>query len=120
MVDVDCESCHDLAKPRTQQALAAQCETCHDKGFGEMLDLWRDEATTGRKQAAAAIAELEKQIGTKRNGAAARLTSLVAELRGALGEVDRAGAVHNPEFAGAIYKRITALAAQPSTTSAQK
>jgi len=115
MADVDCDSCHDLAKPRSPEAMAAQCEACHEKSFGDMIQLWKDDVVAGRSKAAAALAEMRKTFEGRngKNDESAR--QLMARMQAALEEVDRAGALHNPEFAGAVYQHITKLATQNQT-----
>jgi len=109
MAGVDCDSCHDLAKPRAPETMAAQCEGCHEKGFGDMIQLWKDDVVAGRSKAAAALAEMRKTLEGRngKNGESAR--QLMARMQAALEEVDRAGPLHNPEFAGAVYERIVKL-----------
>ncbi len=122
MADVDCASCHDLSKPLIQTNLAAQCETCHDKGYGDMIQLWKDEVTTERSNAKAALADLRKTLQGKdtRNGESSRLQTLLDQLEAALEQVDRAGPLHNPEYATAIYQRIAKVASETQTQAATK
>jgi hypothetical protein len=115
MADVDCDACHDPAKPLRETNFARRCETCHEKGYGEMLDLWKQEAAAGRAKAAAALEELRKAAGAG-NGRRA----LVDRLDAALAAVDRAGPLHNPELADAVYARIVRMASEARQPSAGK
>jgi hypothetical protein len=121
MADVDCDSCHDLSKALTQANIAPRCETCHDKGYGDMIQLWKDEAATERAKASAALAELMKKLQgmDARSAETSRLRALQTQMDAALRDVDRAGPLHNPEFATAIYQHVvkatTATPAPPVT-----
>ncbi len=48
MVDVDCESCHDLSEPTSIESIDVMCMDCHDgeEGFEGMLASWAKEAET--------------------------------------------------------------------------
>ena len=76
--------------------MAAQCDACHSKGYGEMLAAWKDAAASSRAKALAALDEMRKNAA-----AAPSLPTLLRELQGAYDVVEQAGAMHNPEFAGA-------------------
>ncbi|PYV10734.1 MAG: hypothetical protein DMG07_20605 [Acidobacteria bacterium] len=105
MAGVDCDSCHDPARLREREALAPRCDQCHDEGYGEMIDLWKEEATTGRNKALASLAPLKNN--PKRSP---ELDRLLTQAQAALDEVDRAGALHNPPLADAVYEAVVKLA----------
>jgi transcription initiation factor TFIIIB Brf1 subunit/transcription initiation factor TFIIB len=115
MADLSCDACHDLSKPSTTP-VAAQCDTCHEKGYGEMVQTWKSDAQATRAKASAAIEELRKSLGSGRPGNAREqnLQQLVNQLQGALEQVDRAGPQHNTELADAVYQQIIKLAAEPT------
>ncbi len=100
MADLDCDACHDLSKPQTQANIGAQCAGCHDKAYVDMIQMWKDDAAAARSKAAAAIQ------GVQGNA------ELVAQLQGALTQADKAGAVHNTDFADAIFQQIVRLASE--------
>ena len=110
MVDVDCESCHDLSVPQTSANLGQQCEACHEQGYADWIGEWQNDASAGRVKAAAAIAELQKGLKTERVGTAEADRVVFQKLQAALEQVERAGPQHNAEFATAIYDRIIELA----------
>jgi hypothetical protein len=115
MADLGCESCHsDLTKPQDQAAIAPQCESCHQKGYGDMIQIWREDTNSGRQKAAAAITEL--QAGLEKNrfsgNDADAVSALIPQLQGALDAVDKAGPQHNVEFADAVYAQVVKLASQ--------
>jgi hypothetical protein len=115
MADLGCDSCHaDLSKPQDQAAIAPQCESCHQKGYGDMIQLWKEDASSGRQKAAAAIAELQNRLQNNRisNGQAEAVRSLIPQLQNGLDQVDKAGPWHNIDFAGALYAQIIKLASQ--------
>jgi hypothetical protein len=89
MADLDCESCHELSKPQTAANVAAHCESCHDKGYGDFVQIWKDDLAASRAKAEAAIG----QRGSE-------------ELRKTLARVDRAVPVHNTDFAETIYQHL--------------
>jgi hypothetical protein len=113
MADLACDSCHDLSKPSTTP-VSAQCETCHEKGYGEMVQTWKSDAQTSRAKASAAIEDLRKSLGSgrPRNAQEQSLQQLVSQLQGALEQVDRAGPQHNTELADAVYQQIIKLATE--------
>jgi hypothetical protein len=119
MADVDCELCHDVTKPQTAANLAAQCETCHDKGYGEFMQLWKDEAAAGRAKASAALAELSRAL-QERGNREPQLRDLLGQMQAAFEDVDKAGALHNPELAGAVYERIAKLASESRAQAVQR
>jgi len=113
MADLDCESCHDLTQPQRPAELAKHCETCHDKGYGDMVQMWKDDAAASRAKAAAAIEGLKKAAAGQKDKAAADAAGrLAAQLESALASVDKAGAHHNTDFADAVYQQIVKLAAE--------
>jgi hypothetical protein len=120
MAGVDCDSCHDLSKPLTAANLAERCESCHEKGYGDMLQLWKDDAAAGRAKAAAALAALRGKLeaGGGRGSEAAKLSALLVELQTALDEIDRAGPLHNPPQAEALFQQIVKRAEQTGATAA--
>ena len=112
MAGLDCDSCHDLSQPQTPEALRKHCETCHDKGYGDLVQSWLDDAAASRTKAAAAIEGFRKSAQGLSDGAARQAAmSLADQLEAALKDVDKAGVQHNTDFADAIYKRITELTA---------
>lgn len=122
MAGVDCDSCHDLSKPQTSANLAAQCEQCHEKGYGDMIQVWKEEAESGRAKARAALEGVSSapSAGAPPKDQGTRLKTLLHQLHGALEEIDRAGAIHNPGFADAVYSQIVKLAAEIPSNSAKK
>lgn len=106
MAEVECDSCHDLGKPLTAENMIPQCEACHKKGYGDLLAVWKDNAASARTKALAALDELRKNAPASQS-----LQALLRELQGAFDVVEKAGALHNPEFAGAVYDRIVKAAA---------
>lgn len=102
MADLSCDSCHDMSKGGTGK-VTEQCETCHEKGYGEMAKSWIDDAKASRAKAAAAIEELRKK-----GGAAAQIAT---QMQALLEQVDAAGPQHNTELADAIYQQIIKTAA---------
>ena len=125
MAAVECESCHDLSKPQTQAGIALQCESCHEKGYGDMVQMWKDDAAQSRTKASAAIEELRKALaeGKARGADAAALSNLADQMQQAIQQIDKAGAQHNTDLADAIYQQVVKLAAerahpQPQTEGA--
>jgi NapC/NirT cytochrome c family, N-terminal region/Cytochrome c3 len=119
MAELDCDSCHDLSKPQTRENLTAQCETCHSKGYGQMLQMWIDDAKSERVKANAAIDDLRQSMAAVKIGSGARsdLETLAAQMQSALEQVDKAGPHHNPDFADAIYAQIVKLASEGKARS---
>jgi hypothetical protein len=109
MAGLECGQCHDLDKPQTSADIAAQCETCHEKGYGAMIQSWKDDAAAGRAKASAAIDELEKSV-LGAGPSDDQLKVLIAQMREALAKVDKAGPQHNLDFRDAIYEQILNLA----------
>jgi hypothetical protein len=110
MAGLDCESCHDLSQPQTSEALRKHCEACHDKGYGDVVQTWLDDAAAGRGKAAAAIEGLRKSAQAMSDKAARQAAlNLADQLEAALKEVDKAGVQHNTEFGDAVYQRIIEL-----------
>ena len=109
MGGLECEQCHDLDKPQTPADIAARCETCHEKGYGSMVQGWRDDTNAGRAKAGAAIDELEKKA-LSGGSADQQLKALIARMREALATVDKAGPQHNLDFRDAVYEQILNLA----------
>jgi hypothetical protein len=111
MAGLDCESCHDLSQPQTPEALKKHCETCHEPGYGEMVQTWLDDAASSRAKAAAAIENYRKTAeGMTDDAARQAALKLADQMEAALKDVDKAGVQHNPDFADAIFKRIMELA----------
>jgi len=108
MAGLDCEQCHDLSKPQTPENIAAQCETCHDKGYGAIIRTWKEDARAGRERAKAAIDEWEKRLEAT-GSATDQLRSLIAQLRNTLAQIDKAGPEHNPDYRDALYEKIIAM-----------
>jgi hypothetical protein len=102
MASLDCQSCHDLSKPLSS-SVPAQCETCHDKGYGDMVQLWKDEVRDGRAKASAAVEELKKTGNGKAMAA-------LEQMQAAMAQMDRGGPHHNTELADAVYKQVIKLA----------
>ncbi len=110
MADLSCDSCHDLSKGPPAK-VSDQCETCHDKGYGDMVQVWKDDAKTSRDKASAAIEELRKGIGggNRLSPPQEAIKQLADQLQEALDEVDKAGPQHNTDFADAVYQQIVKL-----------
>ncbi len=121
MAGLECENCHDLSKPQTSANLTAQCETCHSKGYGDMLKMWKDDAQAARTKASAALDVLRDSLKSNPPGSdqAARLRALVDQLQAALSQVDKAGAHHNTDFADAIYQKVMKDAAEARAQAPQ-
>jgi hypothetical protein len=100
MADLDCDACHDVTKPQTPANIGAQCAGCHDKSYPDMIQMWKDDAAAGRAKALAAIQSAQAN------------RELAAQLQGALDQVDKARAVHNTDFADAVYQQIVKLATE--------
>ncbi len=111
MADLSCDSCHDLSKGAAAK-VSEQCETCHDKGYGDMIQMWKEDAKTGRAKASAAIEELRKNLDGRKKLTPAQetLKQLIDQMQAALDQVDKAGAQHNTDFADAVYQQIVKLA----------
>jgi len=110
MAGLDCESCHDLSLPQTPEVLRKHCETCHDKGYGDLVQTWLDDATASRAKAAAAIESFRKSAQGMSDSAARRAAlNLADQLEALLKDVDTAGVQHNTDFADAVYQRIIEL-----------
>jgi hypothetical protein len=109
MAGLECEQCHDLSKPQTSANIGAQCATCHDKTYGAFIQTWVDDARAGRAKASAAIDELEKKLTAGKSGDD-QLRALVAQMREALAQVDKAGPQHNLDFTNAVYEQAIKLA----------
>jgi hypothetical protein len=116
MADLDCDSCHDLSKPQTSANVASHCESCHDKGYGDMVQLWKDDVAAGRAKAEAAIKGLEDSDHGKNNPDA---RALAAQLRDTLIQLDTAVPVHNTDYAGAIYDYMVKSAQKTSQTASR-
>jgi hypothetical protein len=112
MADLDCDSCHDVSKPHMLANVTAQCEGCHSKGYGDMVQMWKDDAQSGRAKASAAIDTMRKQLSGAGGNEAQALKTLVDQMQSTLEQVDKAGPQHNTDFADAIYKQIVKLAAE--------
>ncbi|MDP2991256.1 MAG: cytochrome c3 family protein, partial [Kiritimatiellota bacterium] len=115
MAEVECDACHDLGKPLTAENMTAQCDACHKKGYGDKLAVWKDEAASSRAKALAALDELRKNAAASQS-----LQALLREMQGAFDVVEKAGAMHNPEFASAVYDRIVKAAADSRPTATGK
>ncbi len=111
MSNVGCEGCHDLSKP-VSVPVSAQCDTCHEKGYGDMVQMWKSDAQAGRAKAAAAIEELLKSLdaGKVKGPREENLRRLVVQMQSALEQVDKAGIQHNTDLADAVYQQIVKLA----------
>jgi hypothetical protein len=93
MADLECDACHDLSKPRSVAAIEAKCVDCHDQTYAGMIARWQADVEQARTAAHAA----------NRENASAAMDAL-----------DRAGPMHNPAAAVAIYNTIAGKAA-PAT-----
>ena len=112
MGGLDCESCHDLSQPQTSDALRKHCETCHDKGYGDVVQTWIDDAAASRGKAAAAVENFRKSAQSMNDNAARQAAlQLAGQLEAALKGADKAGVQHNTDFADAIYQQILQLTA---------
>jgi cytochrome c551/c552 len=112
MGGLDCESCHDLSQPQTSDALRKHCETCHDKGYGDVVQTWLDDAAASRGKAAAAVENFRRSAqGMNDNAARQAALQLADQLEAALKGADKAGVQHNTDFADAIYQQILQLTA---------
>jgi hypothetical protein len=100
MADLDCDACHDVSKPQTQANIGAQCAGCHDKSYPDMIQMWKDDAAAGRAKAQAAIQSIQGNA------------ELASQLQSTLNQVDKAHAVHNTDYADAIYQQIVKLASE--------
>jgi len=109
MAGLECGQCHDLSKPQTAANIGVQCATCHDKAYGAFIQTWMDDARAGRAKANAAIDELEKKLTASKSGDE-QLKALVAQMREALAQVDKAGPQHNLDLANAVYEQVIKLA----------
>jgi hypothetical protein len=122
MAGLSCDSCHaDLSQPQTQAAVAPQCEACHEKGFGDMIQAWKDDASSNRQEAAAAIADLQSRLGNNqisrdRSGA---VRALIPQLQNAVDQIDKAGPWHNIGLADATYGQVVKLASAQSGSPAK-
>jgi nitrate/TMAO reductase-like tetraheme cytochrome c subunit len=103
--DLDCDSCHDMSKPQNAATIAPQCETCHDKGQGELIKRWKDSIAPGRARAAKALDDLKQRPESG---------DLLQQLQPAFDELDRARTIHNPALAGAVYQHIITEASASS------
>ena len=86
-----------------------QCETCHEKGYGDMVQAWIDDAKTARAKASAAVEELRKSVGGAKEDPRQQLAD---QLQSALDQVDKAGTQHNTDLADAIYQQVVRLAGE--------
>jgi hypothetical protein len=112
MADVDCDSCHDVSKPYNLANVIIQCEGCHSKGYGDMVQMWKDGAKSGRAKASAAIDGICQQLSAVSGNEAQSLKTLIDQMQSALDQVDKAGPQHNTDFADAVYEQIVKLAAE--------
>jgi hypothetical protein len=123
MAALDCESCHaDLSRPQSQAVVAPQCEACHEKGFGDMIQAWKNDASANRQDAAAAIANLQNrgrtnQVPRDRSDA---VRALIPQLQNAVDQIDTAGPWHNIGMADAAYAQIVKLASDESVGATNK
>ncbi len=107
MADLSCDSCHDLSKGAAAK-VTEQCETCHEKGYGDMVEMWKSDAKTSRDKASAAIEGLRKAAESSMMPSQRQQAQreLAGRLQAALEAVDKAGPQHNTDFADAIYQQI--------------
>lgn len=106
----DCEACHDLSKPTAIASIGQRCSQCHEEGYGEMLEIWKQEVAEGKSSALAALARLESSPVKSSQGA----RDLSSRLKRALDQIDRSGALHNPGLADSIYSKIVEAAGSAS------
>lgn len=108
MANVDCEGCHDLTKPKTLANLGAKCDECHEKGYGEMITMWKEEAAASREKALAAIGPYRGSLSASSSDAKTKsaMIDLLSKMEAAITALDKAAAVHNPEYADSIYQGI--------------
>lgn len=101
---VDCVGCHDLSKKFSIAGQAEKCTECHDKGYKEMVLMWRAQVGDAQKGARAALERADAALATakraRRDVAAA--TDLLARARKDFEFVAKARGLHNPDFAEAI------------------
>ena len=93
MADLECDACHDISQPRSVATIEAKCIDCHDQTYAGMIARWQADVEQARTAAQAA----------NREDASAAMNAL-----------DRAGPMHNPAAAIAIYNAIAGKAA-PTT-----
>ncbi len=89
---VYCADCHDLSEPRSPQAIAARCESCHDEGYGDFVMEWEEDFSSR-------IATLREQ-GTEKT-------------RRLLDRLEQAGPLHNPDATEAILSTLEERARRP-------
>jgi hypothetical protein len=107
MVEVDCDACHDLTKPGTIENLGARCDECHEKGYAGFIGTWKEEAADSRGKAVASLERLKKELGSAGNSrTSSGLIDLLKKMESAIAQIDKAGVVHNPEHADAIYRAV--------------
>lgn len=109
MAELDCDSCHDLEKPQTAAEIGRQCEVCHEAGYADMLQAWREEAEASRSKARTALDDFRKSSGWDSARADASLRRLVEQMEDAMARVERVGAQHNTDLADAVYQRVVTL-----------
>ncbi|MCP4247085.1 MAG: hypothetical protein GY778_08550 [bacterium] len=111
MLDVDCDSCHDLSEPRSLVAIDAACTECHDpeddERFDGMLGRWNATAHSAAKKAASAVEKLAEMIEQGPAGAdQGRAGTWLDQHRPVLDFLERAGPLHNYEASIKIYDEI--------------
>jgi len=102
---LDCASCHVfhgqmLGESGVKRAKPASCENCHGKGYGRLLKLWGQSATTKLKNFSEDIDEVDAAIPRSATSALA----LVEEARRTLHIVEVGKTVHNIRYSDELIR----------------
>jgi hypothetical protein len=105
---VDCDGCHDLAEPLSIASVDALCLDCHDddEEYVGMLQRWNNDASVAQAAAAKTLADVEAWVSSQTAVDVGDAHAWLNKHRVALDTVMKAGPLHNPEAAHAVFNAI--------------
>lgn len=98
--EVGCSDCHDLSsKEPLVKAVQQACESCHEKGFGDMLIDWINEDQERVQELAVLVARARTQLDGESGALAASHRQSLATAERIYQELLRVKGVHNVALA---------------------
>jgi len=105
-----CASCHIyhkdmIGKGKVDIAKSGSCESCHGKGYGKLLNLWKESASKKLKIFNNALSNIIDKVKKTRHINNSKIQSLLATIKNDISFVSNGKAIHNIKYSDEIIKR---------------
>lgn len=107
---LSCASCHIfhkdmMGKGQVDIAKSASCESCHGKGYGKLLKLWKESANKKLKLFNSVLVNIVSKLKNNGKYNISEIQTKITEIKNDVGFVSNGKAIHNIKYSDEIIRR---------------